>query len=217
MASRLVGRRPRTFSLRFRYGVKPKLSEETSDEMNQFEQVRFAALHENNSVFRDSYIEKFINYSMSHGRRWLLCRLMEDTMYEIKTIQYKRWRKLRDNPKQSTNEGDDAAAIVRNPIDILHMAIDNCKPQVSTKPITRGGARYQVPNMLSAAQSEWQSIKWLREMVVDRPKPRKKLFPEVMAQELIDSAYERGKAFKRKEDTHKLAQANKAYAHYRWQ
>lgn len=171
------------------------------DELS-FKPVKFALLHMSNSPLIDNQYEKFVNYVMEDGRKALAYDLMHDTFYHIKQIQYKRWKKDKET--------------VTDPMEIFKKAVVNCQPVVITKPIRRGGAIYQVPHPLAANDMEFKSMKWIISAVLDRPKPRLKRFKEVMANELIDAFYGRGKVIKKRDDMHKAADANKAYAHYRW-
>lgn len=221
----------KTFKLKTAYGKAPLFSADHLIEANEsneldsleFEKIRFAQLSEADSVFYDSTYERFVRYVMKGGRKSLAYNLVNKTFYELKTIQLRRFRKLQEKLKQdggTSKQNLDPTAeeeqIELNPIEILHKALKNCEPVVVTKKVKRGGATYQVPYPLSKAQSEYLSYKWLIKAVLDRPKPRTKHFPEVMAQELIDASLNRGKVVKKRDDMHRLADANKAYAHYRW-
>lgn len=118
-----------------------------------------------------------------------------------------------DNIKD--NENDEEGVVV-DPMLLFHQAIQNCKPAVVTNKIKRGGATYQVPTPITDKQSTWLAMRWLNDTVKERPKPRVRHYYEDLAQEIVDAAQNRGKVVKKKEDLHKLALANKAYAHYRW-
>jgi len=98
-------------------------------------------------------------------------------------------------------------------IDIFNKAIDNVKPMVEVKARRVGGATYQVPMEVRSARQLSLSIRWL----IDAARKRnERTMMDRLAGELADAANERGSAYKKKEDTHKMAEANKAFAHYRW-
>lgn len=232
---------PKTIGLKYRYGLPPlytdhKYLEAVEDEniMSDlaYEDIRFASLWETNSPLQDDVVEKYIRFMMtSEPRRELIYELMHKTFYEIKRIQYKRYLRSKreqeekksntqnDKKKRVTskeNEDDQDNELEMNPVVLFHKAIDNCKPLVITQKIRRGGATYQVPFPISANQSEYLAMKWLDTTIKERPKPRKRHYYEELAQEVIDAASGRGKVVKKRDDIHKLAQANKAYSHYRW-
>lgn len=231
----------KTFGLKHRYGFRPLYTDHMYNDAAEqgrledlsYQQVRFNLLWETNSPLQDDVVEKYLRYMQRDGRRWLLYELLHNTFYEIKTIQYRRWKKLEakkaaaaaaaaskdgKNKKaaQASLSDDDEESLELNPVQMFHTAIDNCKPQVLTTKIKRGGAVYQVPTPVKWAHSEYLAMKWLNDLVKERPKPRVKHYHEELAQEIIDAANNRGKTVKKKDDIHKLAQANKAYSHYRW-
>lgn len=205
-----------------------ELDENNESESLQFEQIRFAQIWEADSVFYDSVYERFVRYVMKAGKKSLAYKLVDQTFYELKIIQLRRYRKLQEKlaqskqdgaPKKTVQQSDPTAEeeqIELNPLEILRKALKNCEPIVITKKVKRGGATYQVPYPLTKSQREYLSYKWIIKCVLERPKPRVKHFPEVMAQELLDASLNRGKVVKKRDDMHRLADANKAYAHYRW-
>lgn len=208
--------------IRVGYGLKPLVTDEdyqTSEEDDKlhelsFEKIRFARLWETNSPLYDSLHERFVDFAMKHGKKELLYDLMDQTFYYIKSYQI---RKLRKDIAKAKAEGHEQLPDVEvNPMTILKQAIENCKPLVTTKKVKRGGAVYQVPFPIVEKQSEYLAIKWIQAAVDDRPKPKMRSYSEAMARELIDAANNTGKVIKRRDDLHRLADANKAYSHYRW-
>ena len=100
-----------------------------------------------------------------------------------------------------------------DPIITLKRALDNIKPTVEVKSRRVGGATYQVPVEVKAARSMTLGLRWL----VDNARLRReKSMAERLANEMIDASNGLGAAVKKREDTHKMAEANKAFAHYRW-
>jgi small subunit ribosomal protein S7 len=96
---------------------------------------------------------------------------------------------------------------------LFKKAIDNVKPQLEVKSRRVGGATYQVPVEVSPDRRVSLSIRWLINSARDRGE---KTMTERLASEFIDAANNRGGAVKKREDTHRMAEANKAFAHYRW-
>jgi small subunit ribosomal protein S7 len=95
----------------------------------------------------------------------------------------------------------------------LKRALDNIKPAVEVRSRRVGGATYQVPVEVKAGRSTTLALRWLIDYSRSR---REKSMAERLMNELIDASNGLGAAVKRREDTHKMAEANKAFAHYRW-
>jgi small subunit ribosomal protein S7 len=100
-----------------------------------------------------------------------------------------------------------------DPLKVFHKAVENVKPLMEVRPRRVGGATYQVPMEVNERRQIHLALKW----IVDAARARSERgMVNKLANELIDAYNERGGAFKKKEDTHKMAEANKAFAHYRW-
>jgi len=98
-------------------------------------------------------------------------------------------------------------------IEVFNAAIDNVKPVIEVKSRRVGGATYQVPVEVRPVRQLSLSIRWL----IDASRKRnERTMAERLANELMDAASDKGSAFKKKEDTYRMAEANKAFAHYRW-
>jgi small subunit ribosomal protein S7 len=101
----------------------------------------------------------------------------------------------------------------REPVEVFHEALDNIKPSVEVRSRRVGGATYQVPVEVRPERREALAIRWL----IKAARARNENTMEArLAGELMDAASNRGTAVKRREDTHKMAEANKAFSHYRW-
>ena len=98
-------------------------------------------------------------------------------------------------------------------IELLSMALDNVKPTVEVKSRRVGGATYQVPVEVRSARRQTLAMRWVIEAAQARSE---KSMAQRLAAELLDAFNRRGNAVKKREDTHKMADANKAFAHYRW-
>ena len=100
-----------------------------------------------------------------------------------------------------------------NPLEILDKCLDNVRPLLEVKSRRVGGATYQVPVEVTSGRANTLAIRW----IVDFSRKRKeKTMTERLAAEILDGASNTGNSVKRKEDLHKMAEANKAFAHYRW-
>jgi small subunit ribosomal protein S7 len=126
---------------------------------------------------------------------------------------------MRDG-KKSTAEGvlygsfEQIESKTRNdPLGMFRRAIENVRPRVEVKSRRVGGATYQVPVEVRPERATSLAMRWISQSA--RARPGKSMMDK-LANELIDAANERGEAFKKREDTHRMADANKAFAHYRW-
>ncbi|MCE5258998.1 MAG: 30S ribosomal protein S7 [Chloroflexi bacterium] len=128
--------------------------------------------------------------------------------------------KIMERGKKSTATGlvYDAMAIIaertgKDPVDTFDQAIRNAGPMIEVKPRRVGGATYQVPVEVDPVRRVSLAMRWLLAAAKTRPG---KTFSARLADELLDASRNQGNAIKRREDTHKMAEANKAFAHYRW-
>jgi len=127
--------------------------------------------------------------------------MMWDGMKSVSQgIFYQAMDKIRDR------SGDD-------PLKLFKKAVENCRPVLEVKTRRVGGANYQVPIEVPANRRTSLAIRWL--LISARSRPEKGM-PEKLAGELMDAANMRGGAVKKKDDVHRMAEANKAFAHYRW-
>lgn len=99
------------------------------------------------------------------------------------------------------------------PFGLFERAVENVKPVVEVRSRRVGGATYQVPMEVRPERRQALAIRWL---IGFARKRSEKTMAERLAAELMDAAQQKGSAFKKKEDTHRMAEANKAFAHYRW-
>ena len=129
-------------------------------------------------------------------------------------------RKIMRDGKKSVAEGIlyDALNIIEEkakkpPLEVFEKAVDNIKPVIEVKSRRVGGSTYQVPTEIRPSRRTALGIRWIIEY--SRKRPEKGMAAK-LAGELLDAANNRGAAAKKKEDTHKMAEANKAFAHFRW-
>ena len=101
----------------------------------------------------------------------------------------------------------------KDPLEVFSAALTNCKPMVEVKSRRVGGANYQVPVEVRPARRMALAMRWLKE---SSRKRSEKSMAQRLANELLDAQSQQGGAFKRKDDIFRMAQANKAFAHYRW-
>lgn len=168
--------------------------------------IKPARNNDSSSVFHDDLVSKFTNYVMKGGQKMLARTLVEKCFENIKRIQLEKYNKAATDEERSKIE--------TNPVQVLHDAIENCRPMLNVTPIKRGGVRYQVPVPITEKHSYFRACKWMVE--ASREKERTVHLPEKLAYELLDAASNQGRVVKRKQDLHRLCEANRAYAHYRW-
>lgn len=99
------------------------------------------------------------------------------------------------------------------PLKIFEQAVDNSRPLIEVKSRRVGGSTYQVPTEIRPSRRTALGIRWIIDFARKRPE---KGMSQKLAAELLDAANKRGASIKKKEDTHKMAEANKAFAHFRW-
>ena len=146
-------------------------------------------------------------------------KILPDPKFQDRTVA-KFINNLMRQGKKSTGEKIiyGAFAVVENrlkddPLKVFKKALDNVKPVVEVKSRRVGGATYQVPVEVRQDRRTALAMRWL----IDYSKARgEKTMVEKLAGEIMDAASNRGNAVKKREDTHKMAEANKAFAHYRW-
>jgi small subunit ribosomal protein S7 len=141
-------------------------------------------------VYNSEVVTKFINKVMWDGKKTLAERIVYGAIEKL-------------NNKEEGTKG----------IDIFFKAIENVKPLLEVRSRRVGGATYQVPMEVRPERQQTLAIRWIVEAARNR---NERTMIDRLANELWDAANERGAAFKKREDTHRMAEANKAFAHYRW-
>lgn len=139
--------------------------------------------------FGDVVITKMVNCLMSHGKKSVVERALYLCLDRL---------------------GEKAGG---NGVDGFHKALGAIKPMVEVRSRRVGGATYQVPTEVPAARAQSLAIRWLAEAANSRSE---RTLGERLAAEMMDALQGRGVAMKKREDTHRMAEANKAFAHFRW-
>jgi small subunit ribosomal protein S7 len=101
----------------------------------------------------------------------------------------------------------------KNPLDVFKQAVENVRPLLETKSRRVGGATYQVPVSVRPDRSNTLALRWMRTFAKQR---KGKPMMLKLAEEMLDAYNRTGSSFKKREDTHKMAESNRAFAHYRW-
>jgi small subunit ribosomal protein S7 len=140
-------------------------------------------------IFNSKLVTRCINVIMETGKKSLAERIFYDAMEIV---------------KERTNE---------DPVKVFHKAIENIKPVVEVKSRRVGGSTYQVPTDVRPERRMALALRWLTSHARKRSE---KTIAEKFAGEVVDAFRGTGSAVKKREDTHRMAEANKAFAHYRW-
>ncbi|RLB27234.1 MAG: 30S ribosomal protein S7 [Deltaproteobacteria bacterium] len=139
--------------------------------------------------YNSMLVSKFVNSLMKDGKKSV-----------AQSILYGAFDIIKERTKE-------------DPLEIFRKAIENVKPLVEVKSRRVGGSTYQVPTEVRPSRSQALSIRWIISFARTRGE---KTMAAKLAGELIDAANGRGASIKKREDTHRMAEANKAFAHYRW-
>lgn len=107
-----------------------------------------------------------------------------------------------------------AKKVGKNPVEVFHQAVEQLRPQYEVRSRRVGGATYQVPMEVYPRRQTSLALRWLRDAARSRKSERTII--EKLAAEIIEASEGRGAAFKKKEEVHRMAEANRAFAHYRW-
>ena len=142
--------------------------------------------------FNSEMLAKFMNVVMKRGKKSAAEKILYGAL---------------DRISEKTNQPGDQA------IQTLSQALDNVKPVVEVKSRRVGGATYQVPVEVRASRRQTLAMRWVIEAARERSE---KSMAFRLAHELMDASENRGAAVRKREDTHRMAEANKAFAHYRW-
>jgi small subunit ribosomal protein S7 len=134
-------------------------------------------------------VAQFINRLMRGGKKSTAARVMYDAMDLME------------------------ARTKRSPLEVFEQALQNAMPVIEVKPRRVGGSTYQIPVEVSGHRRVTLAMRWL--LMASRARPGKSM-AEKLAAELMDAAQGVGATIKKKEDTHKMAEANRAFSHYRW-
>ncbi len=141
------------------------------------------------SIYGSDLVARFVNQLMRDGK---------------KTVSERAFYAAMDLVRERTDD---------DPVKIFRRALDNVKPMVETKSRRVGGSTYQVPIEVNTRRRSSLGIRWLILSTRDR---HERTLAQRLANEIMDAANNRGGAVKKKEDVHRMAEANKAFAHYRW-
>ncbi|MFZ3172941.1 MAG: 30S ribosomal protein S7 [Carboxydocellales bacterium] len=141
-------------------------------------------------IYNSKLVTKFINQIMLDGKKGV-----------AETICYDAFDVIREKTS-------------KEPLEVFELAMRNVMPVLEVKARRVGGANYQVPIEVRADRRQTLALRWLVDYA--RKRGGEKTMMEKLAGELMDAANSTGGAVKKKEDTHKMAEANKAFAHYRW-
>ena len=138
--------------------------------------------------YRSEVVSKFINSIMHDGKRSTAEKILYTALDKIKSKN-------------------------KDPVEVFNLAVNNVRPNLEVRSRRVGGATYQVPVEVKSNRSQALALRWI---LTASKKRKNKTMAEKIFFELIDASQNKGSAVKKKEDTHKMAESNKAFAHFRW-
>ena len=144
---------------------------------------------EPDSIYNSPLVTQVINKVMLDGKKSIAEQIVYDALEQV-----------------GTKTG-------RPPVEVLEQAVKTVTPVLEVKSRRVGGANYQVPVEVAPRRARTLAVRWLVDFARDR---REKRMDEKLANEILDALNQQGGAFKKKDDVYRMAQANKAFAHYRW-
>jgi small subunit ribosomal protein S7 len=162
--------------------------------------------------FHSVILSQFINVIMKSGKKSIAENIMYGAL-KILDDRVKKNKKSDDDSSGSSTGSSSSTASVPMVIGCFEQALDNVRPSVEVRSRRVGGATYQIPVEVRAARSRALGMRWI---VSAARKRGEKGMVERLAGELYDAFENKGTAVKKREDTHKMAKANQAFAHFRW-
>ena len=142
------------------------------------------------AVYNSRMVQRFINMTMVKGKK----TIAEGIIYSAMEVAAQKLSK-------------------QNHLEVLQKAVDNVRPLLEVKPRRVGGATYQVPMEVKQERGMTLALRWIRDIA---RKKKGKPMKDRLADEIVEAHKGQGAAMKKREETHKMAEANKAFAHYRW-
>ena len=139
--------------------------------------------------YNDLIVSKFMNSIMKEGKKSVAERIVYGALAKVE------------------------AKMRKAPVEVFHEALENVKPSVEVRSRRVGGATYQVPVEVRSVRRQALGIRWIITAARDR---NEKTMTERLSAELLDASNNRGNAVKKREDVHRMAEANRAFSHYRW-
>nr|XP_056713605.1 28S ribosomal protein S7, mitochondrial [Euleptes europaea] len=180
--------------------------EKAERELKAVRPIKAAPSNVSCSVFYDPMISKFTSIMMMGGNKLLARTLMNQTLEAIKRKQLEKYYNADEKEREN---------IECNPYTIFHQALKNCEPVIGLVTIQKGGRAYQVPTPLKDNRRRFLSMRWMITECREN-KHRKTFMPEKLSNELMAAFHNEGPIIKKKHELHKMAEANRAFAHFRW-
>jgi len=160
--------------------------------------------------FADLVLSKFVNNIMLDGKK----SVAEGIVYgALEILESKSVNESSSSDDEDGDDGDSGVIAKSKGLGIFHRALKKVKPKLEVRSRRVGGATYQVPVEVRSERATALAMRW----IIDAARKRSEnTMTERVANEILDAANDRGSAVKKRDDTHKMAEANKAFAHFRW-
>jgi len=155
--------------------------------------------------FGDLTLSKFMNNIMEDGKK----SVAENIVYGALDIVEEKGKNIADDEGEASSQGGSSSKGLR----LFHRVLKKVRPQLEVRSRRVGGATYQVPTEVRSDRAQALAMRWIIDAAAKRGE---RTMMERVAAEILDAANDRGAAIKKRDDTHKMAEANKAFAHFRW-
>ena len=171
-----------------------------------YKPIKAATPEQTTSLNYDPLLAKFIRQITKKGNKQAAQRAMNNTFEAMKFVQLEKYHKANSNAERNQIE--------LNTRKIFHDAVENCKPLIMTRKVSRGGMGYTIPWAVTPWYATYYSIKWLVEAAEEKDANTR--IWNTLSHEFINASQNEGRAIRKKQELHRVAEENRAYAHYRW-
>lgn len=162
--------------------------------------------------FNSELLSKFINSIMENGKKAVAEKIVYGALERL-DMRLKDKTKSEEEEEGTSGEGSKNKFDPGVLIDIFYQALDNIRPNVEVRPRRVGGSTYQIPVEVRPSRKTALAMRWLKTAAGQRSE---KTMAQRLAAEILDAYDNKGIAVKKREDTHRMAKANQAFAHFRW-
>jgi small subunit ribosomal protein S7 len=162
--------------------------------------------------FKSELLSKFMNCIMKNGQKAAAEKIVYGALERLRVRLNEKYKKSSAEEKQG--DGESQSTVDANELlDIFEQALDNIRPNVEVRARRVGGSTYQIPVEVRPSRRTALAMRWLKSAAAQRSE---KTMAQCLAAEILDAYDNKGIAVKKREDTHRMAKANQAFAHFRW-
>ena len=169
-------------------------------------------IKKNDIINLSNFVEKFTNFLMIHGKKMKAYTIFYESLNLLKKTKPKNFLELGNKEFSSQQK----TSINFTTLHIVFQAVENVKPNLEVRKVRIAGMTYQVPSLLSKKRQQTLAIRWIIDSAKKRKIHSKLSFSECLSQEILDAYKKQGQARQKRDELHKIAEANRAYIRYRW-